>query len=125
MTKFMTLLVEDDVFQREVLAEVLKDEGFEVVECSTAEAAELIIATSGTELRAVITDQNLEGEMLGSELASFARRKFPELNIILMSGQQTPRLHQEICFLQKPFCRTSCSRRSGSATEACSWVKQI
>lgn len=52
MKKFMTLLVEDDAFQRECLAEVLKDDGFEVVECSTAEAAELVIATSGTELRA-------------------------------------------------------------------------
>jgi CheY-like chemotaxis protein len=54
MAKFMTLFVEDDAFQREVLAEVLKDEGFEVVECSTAEAAELVISTSGTELRTVI-----------------------------------------------------------------------
>ena len=44
MSKFMTLLVEDDASQREVLAEVLKDEGFEVTECTTAEAAELIIA---------------------------------------------------------------------------------
>jgi hypothetical protein len=30
MSKFMTLLVEDDTFQREVLADILKDEGFEV-----------------------------------------------------------------------------------------------
>jgi DNA-binding NtrC family response regulator len=103
MAKFMTLLVEDDAFQREVLAEVLKDEGFEVVECSTAEAAELVISTSGTELRAVITDQNLSGPMLGSELASYARQNFPDLNIILISGQQAPRLPQKTRFLQKPF----------------------
>jgi CheY-like chemotaxis protein len=36
MSRFMTLLVEDDTFQREVMADVLKDEGFEVVECATA-----------------------------------------------------------------------------------------
>ena len=103
MAKFMTLLVEDDVLQREVLADVLKDDGFEVVECSTAEAAELIVATSGTELRAVITDENLDGEMLGSNLAAYARRKFPELNIVLMSGGRQPPVPPGARFLQKPF----------------------
>lgn len=34
-----SLLVEDDSLQREILADLLKDEGFEVVECTTAEAA--------------------------------------------------------------------------------------
>jgi DNA-binding NtrC family response regulator len=103
MAKFMTLLVENDVLQREVLAEVLKDEGFEVVECSTAEAAELVVSTSGTELRAIIADQHLDGQMLGSDLASFARLKYPDLNIILMSGQQKPQLPPRATFLHKPF----------------------
>ena len=73
MGKFMALLVEHDAFQREVFSEVLKEDGLEVLECSTAEAAELVVATSGTELQVVITDQNLEGRMSGSELAAFAR----------------------------------------------------
>jgi CheY-like chemotaxis protein len=73
MSNFVTLLVEDDAFQREVLADVLKDEGFEVIECTTAEAAELIIASTGTELQALITDQNLAGKMSGAELAHYAR----------------------------------------------------
>src|SRR4051812_3818646 len=47
MTKFVTLLVEDDTVQRKTFAELLKGEGFEVIECSTAEAAELVVATSG------------------------------------------------------------------------------
>ena len=56
-------LVEDDTVLREALADLLKDEGFEVIECATGEAAELIIATTGTELRAVVADHNLAGEM--------------------------------------------------------------
>jgi CheY-like chemotaxis protein len=56
MSNFVTLLVEDDAFQREVLAHVLKDEGFEVIECTTGEAAELIVASTGTELQALVTD---------------------------------------------------------------------
>ena len=46
MSNFVTLLVEDDASQREAFADLLKDEGFEVIECATAEAAELIIANS-------------------------------------------------------------------------------
>ena len=38
MSNFMTLLVEDDAPQREAFAGLLKDEGLEVIECTTAEA---------------------------------------------------------------------------------------
>ena len=102
MSKFVTLLVEDDPLQREIMADVLRTENFEVIECATAEAAELVIATSGAELRAVITDQNLEGEMLGSELAALGRQRFPNLNIILMSGLPKPPLPSNTQFLSKP-----------------------
>ena len=59
--ELMTLLVEDGACQREAFADLLKDEGFEVIECTTAEDAELIIASIGTELQALITDQHLAG----------------------------------------------------------------
>jgi CheY-like chemotaxis protein len=100
---FVTLLVEDDAFQREVLADILRDEGFEVVECTTAEAAELVISSAGTELQALITDHNLAGVMTGAELAAYARGKCPHLNIILMSGNATSPLPSNTLFLQKPF----------------------
>ena len=32
-----------------------------MIECTTAEAAELIIASTGTELQALVTDHNLAG----------------------------------------------------------------
>jgi DNA-binding NtrC family response regulator len=103
MSKFMTLLVEDDALQRQVFADILATDGFEVVECATAESAELVIATSGTELRAVIADQNLQGPMLGSELAAFARKMFPRLTVVLMSGKALPRQAGKVHFLRKPF----------------------
>ena len=65
MSKFMALLVEDDPLQRVVLADILTADGFEVLECATAEAAELIIATSGAEFRAVITIKTLMGKCSG------------------------------------------------------------
>jgi CheY-like chemotaxis protein len=103
MSQFMTLLVEDDPLQREVFADLLKGEGFEVVECTTAEAAEFVIATSGLEFRAVVADQNLDGQMLGSELAVFACMMFPRMNFVLISGNAPPDLPKAARFLRKPF----------------------
>lgn len=102
MSNFTVLVVEDDPPQREVMAELLKDEGYEVVECSTAEAAELVIATSGAELQAVVTDQNLEGAMTGAELARFALEQFPQLKVLVISGNDMPLLPGHALFMQKP-----------------------
>jgi DNA-binding NtrC family response regulator len=103
MSNFVTLLVEDDAFQREVLAGVLKDEGFEVIECTTAESAELIIASTGTELQALITDHKLAGKMSGAELARYARRRHPHMNIVIMSGTTVHPMPVGTAFLRKPF----------------------
>jgi hypothetical protein len=73
------------------------------VECTTAEAAELVTATSGLEFRAVVADQNLDGQMLGSELAAFARTMFPRLNFVLIFGNAPPGLPKAARFLRKPF----------------------
>lgn len=107
MSQFVVLLVEDDILQREIMADLLKDEGFEVVECSTAESAELIVATSGTELRALITDNALAGTMSGVELAQYARERFPRMNIIIMSGKQLRNAPGSTIFLHKPFAPAS------------------
>ena len=103
MSKFVTLLVEDDAFQREILADVLKYEGFEVIECTTAESAELIIASTGTELQALITDHNLAGKMSGAELAQYARRRHPHLNVVIISGTTVNPMPFGTAFLQKRF----------------------
>ena len=103
MSKFMTLLVEDDALQRKVLADVMKDEGFEVIECTTGEAAELIISSSGTELQALVTDHNLGGAMSGAQLAQYARRRYPHMNVVIMSGTAVKPIPVGTMFLQKPF----------------------
>ena len=107
MWQFVVLLVEDDILLREVMAELLQDEGFDVVECSTAESAELIVATCGAELRALVTDNSLSGTMSGVELAQYAREKFPRMNIILISGKQVEKTPVSTTFLHKPFAPAS------------------
>lgn len=103
MSNFVALVVEDDPLQREVMADLLKDEGLEVVECSTAEAAELVLVRTGTELKALVTDISLAGDMSGVELAAYAKRKFPHINVVMISGKGPSYIPANIAFLMKPF----------------------
>lgn len=103
MSNFVALVVEDDAFQREVVSDLLRDNGLEVVECSTAEAAEIVLATTGTELRALVTDVNLAGPMSGVELAAYAKRKFPRLNVIMVSGKDPAYMPHDTRFFLKPY----------------------
>jgi DNA-binding NtrC family response regulator len=100
---FTALIVEDDTLQRETLADLLKDEGLEVIECTTAEAAELVVASTGAELKALVTDVSLAGEMSGSELAQYAKRRFPHMNVVMVSGRPPPYIPQDASFLLKPY----------------------
>lgn len=103
MSNFMALVVEDDILQREVVADLLRDQGLEVVECSTAEAAEIIVVKTGTELRVLVTDVSLAGDMTGLELAAYAKRKFPHLRVIMMSGKGPAYIPEDTTFLMKPY----------------------
>ena len=100
---FTALVVEDDTLQRETLTDLLKDEGLEVIECTTAGAAELVVASTGTELKALITDVSLGGAMSGSELAQYAKRRFPHINVVVISGRPPPYIPTEASFLLKPY----------------------
>ena len=55
------IVVEDDELQREIPSEFLKDESMDVIQCESAEAAELIIARIGAEFSLLVTDFQLAG----------------------------------------------------------------
>jgi DNA-binding NtrC family response regulator len=103
MSNFVALIVDDDPLQRECLADLLRSEGLEVVECANGEVAELVLASTGAELRALVTDVELGGEMSGVELAQYAKRRFPGLNVVMISGQGPPYIPQDTRFLMKPY----------------------
>jgi FixJ family two-component response regulator len=62
-----------------------------------------VLASTGLELRALVTDIHLDGTMTGIELAEFAKQKFPQLNVVIVSGKEAPDLPGDILFLQKPY----------------------
>jgi DNA-binding NtrC family response regulator len=103
MSNFVALIVEDASSQRECLAELLKGEALEVVECADAAAAELVLASTGPDLRALVTDVELVGEASGVELAQYAKRRFPQLNVVMVSGRCPQLVPHDTHFLMKPY----------------------
>lgn len=99
----LALVVEDDRFQRDVLTDVLKAENMDVVQCESAEAAELVVASIGSELKLLVTDLWLAGECTGAELAAFAKQMFPYLRVVVVSGDEELALPRHVLFLRKPY----------------------
>ena len=81
------LIVEDDPLQREMICLLLEESDYDVIQCESAEAAELVLAKSGGALFLLITDVNLAGPMDGVELAFIARQNHPKLDVVVTSGQ--------------------------------------
>ena len=73
MGRSLALIVEDDQFQRDILSEILKHESLDVIQCETAEAAELVIANFGAELKVLVTDVNLGDRGNGVDRARLDR----------------------------------------------------
>jgi CheY-like chemotaxis protein len=112
---FSAPVVEDDTLQRETLADLLKDEGLAVIECTSAEAAELVVASTGQDLKTLVTDVSLSGEMSGVELAQYAKRKFPHINVCLRSLAV---LHSARCFVSAKALPTERTSGNGPSLES-------
>lgn len=101
------LLVEDEPLVREMLAEDLADAGLDVTEASSAEAALGAAGEAGRSPRVIVTDINLGSGMDGLALVAEARRRWPGVGVVVMTGKPAnldgrrpdPR---EVC-LVKPF----------------------
>ena len=83
----IALIVEDDPSQRDMLCLLLEESHYDVIQCESAEAAELVLAKNGGALSLLITDVNLAGSMNGVELAFIAKQRHPKLDIVVTSGR--------------------------------------
>jgi len=84
------LVVEDDPMQREMISLLLEESHFDVIECESAEAAEVVLRRIAGELALVMTDVSLAGTMNGVALAYVAKRYNPKLDVIVTSGRPLP-----------------------------------
>ena len=86
MGRSRVLVVEDEELIRLILAEVLADEGFHVVEAGTGdEAAGLLDGPDG--FHAVVTDIHMPGSRDGLAVGRHARNRHPCIPVVYCTGR--------------------------------------
>ncbi|KRQ05523.1 response regulator [Bradyrhizobium manausense] len=106
------IVVEDDDIQREMLALLLEESNFQVLQCEDAETAALALKARHPSL--MVTDISLVGKMDGVELAHFAQQQNAGMRIIVISGHPLPRpLPPGATFLTKPVYATTLLAEAG------------
>lgn len=80
------LVVEDDPMQREMISLLLEESHFDVIECESAEAAEIVLRRLAGDIALLMTDVSLAGNMDGIALAHVAKDCNPKLDVIVTSG---------------------------------------
>jgi len=97
------LLVEDEVLIRMLLAEVLRDKGYQVIEAASGDEG-LAILLSGQHVTMIITDVRMPGQIDGMALATRAKQAWPQRPVVVMSSH-LPAADAAIAdkFIAKPF----------------------
>jgi two-component system cell cycle response regulator CpdR len=113
------LVVEDDAMQREMLALLLEESEYDVIQCESAEAAELVLDRMGSTLSFLMTDVNLAGRMTGADLAAIAHRRHPALDVVVTSGKPlNGSLPDGVKFWSKPWAALDVLREAEFAQAA-------
>lgn len=110
MTGPRILLVEDEFLIRMAVAETLEDEGFQVVQAETGDAAHALLEAElacGIGFDVLLTDINLPGARNGLRLAEEARMMLPGLRVVYATGRPDTmtgaRMGPYDAFLPKPY----------------------
>jgi len=95
------LLVEDEQALRAIMAEELRDMGYDVTEADGVVSA---VAALQDDFDLLLTDIRM-GKVSGWDLAEAARRMQPTIEVIYMTGysDEKPRRVDRSIFLMKPF----------------------
>jgi len=97
------LVVEDDVLLRFVLSEWLRSLHYVVHEAANTDEASRLLASPLVDTDLVITDIMLPGMIDGLDLRNYIRRAFPELPVIMVSGQPPASVKKDPNFFHKPY----------------------
>ncbi len=101
----VVLVVDDEPLLRLHAVDVVQGAGMAAVEASNAEEA-IRILEHRPDICIVFTDLNMPGSMGGLKLAQVIRERWPPMELILTSGNTTPRegaLPERGRFFPKPY----------------------
>jgi CheY-like chemotaxis protein len=109
----VVLVAEDESLVRMFTADFLVEAGYTVIEASSAVAALRQLEVTPN-VRVLLTDVEMPGEMDGLELAREVQSRWPEVVIIVTSGRARPG-REELAvgaeFFQKPLCEEAVVQR--------------
>ncbi|MES1148912.1 MAG: response regulator, partial [Bradyrhizobium guangdongense] len=83
------LVVEDEMVLRMRAADIVEDAGFAAVEAVNADEA-IAVLESRSDIALLFTDIQMPGSMDGLKLAHAVHSRWPDIGIILVSGQVRP-----------------------------------
>ena len=99
----VVVLVEDEFLVRMLMADVLSDAGFRVLEASDAQEA-LALLEARPDVQVLVTDVDMPGPLDGLALVRIVGRSWPGVGILVVSGRIDPSpgdLPAGACFLAK------------------------
>jgi PAS domain S-box-containing protein len=114
------LIVDDDRHLRRLVSQILREQGYTVIEAKDAEEA-LRIASSADPIDLVLSDVTMPG-IKGPELIQLLRKIRPNLRALLMSGYTEDFIHDQgfidhaVPFLSKPFSKEDLILKIASLT---------
>jgi two-component system cell cycle sensor histidine kinase/response regulator CckA len=117
------LLVEDEDAVRLFGARALRNKGYKVVEAKTGDAALDVVREMGPEIDLLVTDVVMP-QMDGTALIREARKLFPALKVVCISGyaeeqfRQTLEGFEHVLFLPKPFSLDQLAAKAKEALRA-------
>ena len=114
----LALVLEDEEDVRQTLCEQLHQLGWLTLETPSGEEA-LQLLEASLDIALLISDLMLPGALSGADVIHTARRRFPALPVLLISGQdlrpaQNPAL-PEVEWLRKPFTRAQLAQALSAA----------
>lgn len=107
------LLVEDDLLVLHLASQMLRDDGLDVVEASTADRAAAILGRDGGGIAVVFADILTPGTLNGMDLAYLVHEGWPAMPVVLTSGTVRPiaaALPDKTRFVPKPYDLVQVSR---------------
>ena len=99
------LIVDDEAFVRMLVADVLDEAGFQVIEAANAQVA-LKRLEIADDVQVLFTDINMPPGMNGLELAQQVHQRWPSIGLVVASGYERPAPDQIAdggLFIPKPF----------------------
>jgi DNA-binding NtrC family response regulator len=107
------LVVEDEFWVMQDVAETLREHGFEDICASTGDEA-LPILEQRPDIQVVFTDINMPGKIDGIALARVIATRWPDKRVIITSGRYQPDdISDKWPFISKPYDPRAVARRIG------------